>query len=399
MRATTPLAEGDARADRRALLLTGGAVLGVFAIGAAVQTAYAFGNPMSGPVLAVVLTRVAANLGAVVVMLGVLAVTGTHRTTSYGLVAVQGLAAAATGATVRVGLQLALGVYVDPPASLVVLELASGSVVACISAAIGIGTMLSRRALRDQMARAAHDALQIERALQALQHEEVRVRREVAEGLHGSVQQRLVLIVARLDRILEHVGDGQAPMPGADIALLREVREQVDTVRGSDVRAMSRLLYPDQLEVGMVPAVRSFMGRVPATVRTRLVVSDALRALDDPAAPRLTQSERLLAVRVVEEAVTNALRHGRATSVEVRLGTTSDVEQRDAAWVAGRAGAVTVAVADDGVGFDPAVERPRSGLARLRDRLRLVDGALDVVSSPGAGASVSAWVPVSAQVR
>jgi signal transduction histidine kinase len=55
----------------------------------------------------------------------------------------------------------------------------------------------------------------------------------------------------------------------------------------------------------------------------------------------------------------------------------------------------SLAVRDDGIGFDTRGSRPpRSlGLASMRERLRLVDGTLDVESTPGKGAAIVAWVP------
>ena len=82
---------------------------------------------------------------------------------------------------------------------------------------------------------------------------------------------------------------------------------------------MSRLLYPDRLELGLVPALRALLGRIPASVATQLVVSDPVRVLDDPESGSLTVSERLLAVRVVEEGITNSLKHGPAASVRAPL--------------------------------------------------------------------------------
>jgi signal transduction histidine kinase len=59
-------------------------------------------------------------------------------------------------------------------------------------------------------------------------------------------------------------------------------------------------------------------------------------------------------------------------------------------------GGLLLAVSDDGAGFDP---RSRGtgvhlGLASMRERLRLVDGSLDIESAPGHGTTVLAWVPV-----
>lgn len=369
------------RADRLALLLTAGVVMTAFAVGAAAQTAWVYGN-QGGSVP--VGHRILANLVAVAAMLLILAATGVslpRRGVLAGLVGVLGAGVAASLA--RFGVQLLLGIYDHPTRSVVLAEVVSAAVVAWIAAGLGLTIMLSQRRLRVQLAESAHGALQIELALQALQHEEVRVRREVAEGLHGTMQQRLVLVTARLDRLTEHLEAG-GPASADDLTLLREVREQIETVREADVRATSRMLYPDQLEVGMVPAIRSLLGRIPTTVNTRLGVSDEVRRLDDPADPRLTRSERLLAVRVVEEAIGNALRHGRAEVLDVRVQLVGD--------------ALEVRVSDDGRGFGPDAGPP-SGTARLSDRLQLAGGDFRVTSVPGDGTQVVAHLPVESLRR
>ena len=69
-----------------------------------------------------------------------------------------------------------------------------------------------------------------------------------------------------------------------DVESLAWVRTELDEAREIDVREMSRLLYPDRLELGLVPALRALLGRIPASIATRLTVSDAVRSLDDPTA-------------------------------------------------------------------------------------------------------------------
>src|SRR5690606_20386891 len=105
----------------------------------------------------------------------------------------------------------------------------------------------------------------------------------------------------------------------------------------------------------------------------------------DPAAPALSHTERLLAVRVVEEAVTNALRHGGASRVDV--------------VVREEAGKLQVVVTDNGDGYDSQSSemRQQSGLARLTDRLAIVGGTLDISSMVGAGATVTAWLPLEGE--
>ena len=104
------------------------------------------------------------------------------------------------------------------------------------------------------------------------------MRRAVAEGLHGTLQSKLVLVDARLGEVLDRADR----LDAADAESLAWVRAELDEAREIDVREMSRLLYPDRLELGLVPALRALLGRLPASIATRLTVSDAVRAVDDP---------------------------------------------------------------------------------------------------------------------
>jgi signal transduction histidine kinase len=84
---------------------------------------------------------------------------------------------------------------------------------------------------------------------------------------------------------------------------------------------------------------------------------------------------------VAQEAINNATRHGRASSVTVQL--------------APHERGLQLAVADNGSGFDPDRPRERAslGLASMRERVRLLRGVLDIESTPGHGTKVTAWVP------
>jgi signal transduction histidine kinase len=86
--------------------------------------------------------------------------------------------------------------------------------------------------------------------------------------------------------------------------------------------------------------------------------------------------------RVVQEAIANAVRHARASTLEVELAFTGE--------------GVTATVRDDGVGFDPAARAIRSrhlGLTSMRERTVALGGALTVESAPGRGTTVRVEVP------
>jgi trans-aconitate 2-methyltransferase len=84
---------------------------------------------------------------------------------------------------------------------------------------------------------------------------------------------------------------------------------------------------------------------------------------------------------IVREAVSNALRHGRARSVAVDVG--------------GSRGRTVLTVRDDGVGFHPPRPRPGRGLANMRRRAALLGGRLTIMSRPGEGTIVRLAVPRS----
>jgi len=369
-----------ASSNLRVLLLTSATLLVVFAVGATIQFEFVIrefvdiGMPRRLP------ERVTANFAAVAVNSLLLWMFRVH-VVERGKWGIAGaFAAAGAAALTRILLQLALGIHPGGNSVIWTTELGLAWVAAATSNGIALSHVWTRRKVQEQERAATTNELHVHYALQALAHEEIRVRREVAEGLHGSLQQRLVLVARRLEEVLGHLE--QREVSDGDIAQLRRAVAEMEVAREGDVREMSRLLYPDAIEIGMVPAVRSLLGRLPTLIGTRLVVSDAVRRLDDPAAPALSQTERLLAVRVVEESVTNALRHGGATRLDVVI--------RE------EAGRLQVVVTDNGRGYDSSADdaAQRSGLARLHDRLAIVGGSLDISSMPGAGATVTAWLPL-----
>ncbi|WP_421742124.1 sensor histidine kinase [Cellulomonas sp.] len=362
-------------------LLRGTAIVALgYGIGAALQSTFVYAMYIPAWAQVSFWARFASNVTAVVVLVGVLAATQAPRATRPVWIVGSVIVASGASAGARFWAQLVFGVHPDATDPVREAELLSGFILAMISSGIGMWAMVTRRAARLRTRSATRNAVHVEVALKALEQEEIRVRRAVAEGLHGTLQSKLVLVDARLADVLSHVGE--RGLDDDDLESLAWVRAELDEAREIDVREMSRLLYPDRLELGLVPALRALLGRIPASIATRLVVSDAVRALDDPSASSLTVSERLLAVRVVEEALTNALKHGPASSLAVEL----DVAD----------GVLHVGIENDGELYDPAVAGTPSGTARLGTRLSLVGGRLALSPGPEKGARLDAWLPLGA---
>lgn len=93
----------------------------------------------------------------------------------------------------------------------------------------------------------------------------------------------------------------------------------------------------------------------------------------------------LTCYRVVQEALSNVGKHGQARRVEVELS----VEE----------GELCLTITDDGIGFDPSslstgTESGGFGITGMHERLKLLNGRLEVISAPGAGTQVVAMVPL-----
>jgi signal transduction histidine kinase len=89
--------------------------------------------------------------------------------------------------------------------------------------------------------------------------------------------------------------------------------------------------------------------------------------------------------RVLQEAVTNAIRHARARRIEVVM----DADGPE----------LTLEVRDDGCGFDADGRPAGLGLLGMRERAELTGGQLDITSRPGEGTTVRACFPLGATGR
>lgn len=206
------------------------------------------------------------------------------------------------------------------------------------------------------------------RRLSTVQEDE---RKRVARDLHDSVGQLLAGLSLAL-RAVEASGD--LPAPAA--ARLAEVQRVADLL-GKEVHALAVRLRPTSLDdLGLEAA----LGQLVAEWSARTAVRADLHA-GGLSGGRLPAEVETTVYRIVQEALTNVARHARATQASVAL-TVLD-------------GTVTVAVDDDGAGFDPeAGPRGRLGLMGMRERAAQAGGELDVESRPGAGTTVVARIPL-----
>lgn len=225
------------------------------------------------------------------------------------------------------------------------------------------------RAVADQAASAVENARLYGAAQHAAALEE---RQRLARNLHDSVSQALfgIALGARTARTLAERD------PAAVI-------EPLDYVLGlaeaglAEMRALIFELRPEALATeGLVAALDR---QVRAVVARHGVAVDA--TLPDRE-PDLDLAVKEALYRVSQEALHNIVKHARADHVTVRLGI--DDEH------------VTLAVGDDGVGFDPTRTFPgHLGLTSMRERIEGAGGDIEIFSAPGTGTTLTVDVPAT----
>jgi signal transduction histidine kinase len=167
-----------------------------------------------------------------------------------------------------------------------------------------------------------------------------------------------------------------------------------------ELRALILDLRPPDLETDrLCGAIRKQLALIERTsgLAVDLQVDDT-GEIDDVVEP---ETERQL-LRIVQEAVTNVVRHAAARALTVSMSLQPPAgppaaappatgERRDSEQV------LRVEVRDDGVGFDPSergIRSRRMGLTSMHDRVDAIGGELTIESSPGTGTTVRAEVPV-----
>jgi signal transduction histidine kinase len=225
-------------------------------------------------------------------------------------------------------------------------------------------TFASRAAVAaDQARRVQRDAFR--RVVQAQEEE----RRRLARELHDETGQALASILLGL-KSLEEVSD--VTELGERVATLRS--RVVETLQ--DVRRLAVELRPAALDdFGLEPALERLVSGFAE--QTGLKVELESRLHDD----RLPQEVETVLYRIVQEALTNIVKHANAGRVSI--------------VVTQRVGSVGAIVEDDGHGFNPEEDTDGGiGLIGMRERVALLDGSMTIESAKGKGTTLVVEVPL-----
>lgn len=198
-------------------------------------------------------------------------------------------------------------------------------------------------------------------------------RQRLAAEIHDGISQRIVSLLYHLCA----AADGAPGLSDEALAQINRARSLAEAALDEARAAIGGLRPPMLDDLGLIACLRGLVGELP---------SDIERDVDLATEPALDSQAETAIYRMAQEILQNVVKHAEARRVAVALY--SD------------AGACTLSVADDGVGFDPATvargeARPSYGLTGLRARAALVGGDVDVTSVPGRGTRVSIRVPLA----
>jgi two-component system, NarL family, sensor histidine kinase DegS len=200
-------------------------------------------------------------------------------------------------------------------------------------------------------------------------------RKRISRDLHDDVSPDLIILIQKLDKLAS-----------AQRLKLATVKENLEDIRSQAVKALEGLRATAQ---GLRPRIIDDLGLVAALewiaeelerdeyIRTKVET----RNMEKPLPPET----QILLFRIAQEALNNIRKHARATNVIIRAE--------------GGEKNVRMTVTDDGLGFEAPkkiegmVSAGRLGLMGMHERAKLLNGSLQIKSTPGKGTVITVTLP------
>ncbi len=222
------------------------------------------------------------------------------------------------------------------------------------------------------------DRLRTERQLQSLtadlmtaQEEE---RRRIARELHDDINQRLALVVIDIGNMLSD----PSTMTTSTHKTIQSLSQRLARI-SDDVRRMAYQFHPSILDdLGLTAALKHMADEWSEKTGIRTIIVG--EEMEEP----LPRDVASCLYRVAQESLANVMKHARAARVELEL--TCDSQE------------ITLSIYDTGVGFDfkdAQASHSGLGLVNMRERVRSVQGRLDIQSERGRGTRIIVHIPFS----
>lgn len=195
---------------------------------------------------------------------------------------------------------------------------------------------------------------------------QTRERNRLAREIHDTLGHTLTGIIAGIDAA-SAVADVSPDMLKQYLSIVSDVARQGMT----DVRRSVNELRPDALEQGdLLSAVNKMIYQMSATAKARITLDNRAGKLS------FGEDEEEIIYRIIQESITNAIRHGKADTVMITITREYNV--------------LTVAIRDNGIGAKNI--EPGFGITHMKERLDLLGGEIQIDGSEGF--SIIAKIPL-----
>jgi two-component system sensor histidine kinase DegS len=203
-------------------------------------------------------------------------------------------------------------------------------------------------------------------------------RKNVARDLHDSVIQSLIVLTNHAQMIISN-NNSHAPDPESGQQVITS-REQLVDLRdmtrdiSKDIRNICLNLRPYLIDdMGLIPALRWLIDRTKTDTSINLTTEGIER--------RFGPETELMLYRIIQEAINNILRHSMATDAKIHIQFLTE--------------SVKIAIEDNGCGFvlpfkaSAFTEEGKLGLIGIQERVKLLNGKIEITSQPGQGTRIS----------
>ena len=197
-------------------------------------------------------------------------------------------------------------------------------------------------------------------------------RRRISRELHDDIGQQAAAIAADLCALREAMARGGSESAEA----LADMVSRLATELASSIHKLSHDLHSSRLQyLGLAPALKELCDKLAAQHHL------AIELRVDCQVDRLPEPVELCLYRITQEALSNVVKHSGGTTAFVKVEMCGN--------------AISLCVADDGIGFDTGSVRGGIGLTSMRERLRLVGGELFIKSSAETGTELVADIKLA----
>ncbi|RYY45829.1 MAG: PAS domain S-box protein, partial [Chitinophagaceae bacterium] len=193
-------------------------------------------------------------------------------------------------------------------------------------------------------------------------------RTEIGKELHDNVNQLLSASKLYIDAAANDISNNALLLSQASGYIKNAIEE---------IRTLSKVLHAPLInELGLCESINNLTDDIMVVNELRINFSH-----DNFSEEHLNENFKLTIYRIIQEQLTNILKHSKATEANILLST----NEND----------IYLEVNDNGIGFDTAKKRQGIGLSNIQSRVSMYEGVLEVYSGPEKGSKVSVRFPLS----